>query len=91
MGAPLLPGFSLEQTFFGFSPSDRTQMHSVLFDILWYGEGRWDWNTIYNMPVFLRTFYIDKINKKHSEITERNKKQHSAAKTQTHTPPYQKK
>ena len=31
---------------------------------MWHGEGRWDWNTIYNMPVFLRNFWIDSINKK---------------------------
>lgn len=32
--------------------------------MMWYGAGRWDWNTIYNMPVFLRNFWIDSINKK---------------------------
>lgn len=32
--------------------------------MMWHGEGRWDWNTIYNMPVFLRNFWIDAINRK---------------------------
>ena len=63
MEAPLLPGFRLDQTFFGLSPDDRPKIHSLLFDIVWAGEGRWSWETIYNMPIFLRSFYIKKIEK----------------------------
>ena len=62
--APFLPGFKLDQTFFGFNAKDRVALHKNLFDLMWHGEGRWDWNTIYNMPVFLRNFWIDSINKK---------------------------
>jgi len=54
----------LDQTFFGFNAKDRVALHKNLFDLMWHGEGRWDWNTIYNMPVFLRNFWIDSINKK---------------------------
>jgi hypothetical protein len=61
--APLLPGFKLDQTFFGFNVKDRVKLHKNLFDMMWHGEGRWDWNTVYNMPVFLRNFWIDSINK----------------------------
>jgi len=60
--APLPPCFNLGETFFGFKPEDRVTLHSGIFDLLWAGEGRWDWQTIYNMPVFLRSFYIKKIN-----------------------------
>jgi len=61
--APLLPGFKLDQTFFGFNPEDRVKLHGQLFDLLWVGEGRWDWDTLYSMPIHLRSFYIKKINK----------------------------
>jgi hypothetical protein len=37
--------------------------------MIWFGEGRWDWDTVYNMPIFLRNFWIKKIN----EITESRK------------------
>jgi hypothetical protein len=30
--------------------------------MIWFGEGRWDWDTVYNMPIFLRNFWIKKIN-----------------------------
>lgn len=60
--APLLPGFPLEQTFFGFKPEDRIALHENIFNLIWHGEGRWDWDTIYTMPIFLRKFYIKQIN-----------------------------
>jgi hypothetical protein len=36
----------------------------LIFDLIWWGAGRWDWNTIYNMPIFLRTFWLQKLNDK---------------------------
>jgi len=62
MEAPLRPGFSLQQTFFGFKPEDRIILHESIFNLIWHGEGRWDWDTIYNMPIFLRRFYVTRIN-----------------------------
>jgi len=63
MGAPSKLGFQLDQTFFGYNKEDRPILHDKLFELLWAGEGRWDWNTIYNMPIFLRNFWIRKLNK----------------------------
>jgi len=56
-------GFRLEQTFFGFKPADRIMLHENIFNMIWWGEGRWDWDTIYTMPIFLRRFWMKKINK----------------------------
>jgi hypothetical protein len=67
MGAPSVPGFRLEQTFFGFKPEDRVVLHDSLFNLIWLGAGRWDWNTLYTMPVHIRRFWISKINKMHDE------------------------
>ena len=62
-GTPSLLGFNLEQTFFGFKPTDRITLHDNLFDLLWYGEGRWTWDDVYHMPIFLRRFWVKKLNK----------------------------
>lgn len=62
MGAPSLQRFRLEQSFFGLKPEDRPILHDQLFDLLWIGEGRWDFNTIYHMPIFLRNFWVKKLN-----------------------------
>lgn len=62
--APSKQGFRLDQTFFGFNSNDRIRLHKTLFDLIWAGAGRWDWDTVYNMPIFLRNFWIDSLNKK---------------------------
>ena len=86
--APLLPGFRLEQTFFGFKPEDRPQLHDQLFELIWAGDGRWDWNTIYNMPIFLRNFWIKKLNKIHNSKKQAlQKAQQSNKKTKVIKPP----
>jgi len=73
MGAPSRQHFQLGQTFFGFNSSYRIQLHETIFNMIWFGEGRWDWDTVYNMPVFLRNFWIKKIN----NIIEQQNKQHA--------------
>ena len=67
MEAPSKQGFNLEQTFFGFKPSDRVKLHEQIFDLIWVGEGRWTWTDIYHMPLFLRKFYIKKLNSIHEK------------------------
>ena len=59
---PSEPGFQLAQTFFGFKPADRATLHEILFDLVWQGEGRWDLETIYSMPIPMRRFWIKKFN-----------------------------
>jgi hypothetical protein len=79
MGAPSSQGFRLEQTFFGFKPSDRVKLHESLFNLLWYGEGRWDWNTLYTMPIYLRKYWIKKITKMIADEEQRRSQQQSMA------------
>jgi hypothetical protein len=67
MGAPSSQGFRLDQTFFGFKPEDRVLFHESLFNLVWAGQGRWDWETLYTMPVHIRRFWISKINKMQDE------------------------
>jgi len=57
-----MPGFRLEQTFFGFKPEDRVRLHENIFNLIWHGDGRWDWDDIYHMPIFLRNFWVKKVN-----------------------------
>lgn len=63
MEAPSKLGFRLDQTFFGFNPEHRIDLHDNLFNLLWHGDGRWDWDMLYNMPIFLRKFYVKRVNK----------------------------
>jgi hypothetical protein len=76
--APSLQGFLLTPTFFGFKPEDRVTLHDSLFNLLWYGAGRWDWQTLYTMPVHIRRFWISKINKMQDEASAAREKQNQA-------------
>lgn len=85
--APSILGFKLEQTFFGFKPKDRVQLHENIFNLLWHGEGRWDWDTIYNMPIFLRNFYVKRVNSIIQERIDRvEQQQKQRSRTTTKSP-----
>jgi hypothetical protein len=85
--APSNLGFKLDQTFFGFKPQDRVQLHENIFNLLWHGEGRWDWDTIYNMPIFLRKFYIKRVNSIIQERIDRaEQQQKQRSRTATKSP-----
>lgn len=47
------------------------------------GEGRWDWNTLYNLPVHIRKFWIRKLNKKIEEQNAKIEQQTTKSKTPT--------
>ena len=85
--APSNLGFKLDQTFFGFNPQYRVQLHENIFNLLWHGEGRWDWDTIYNMPIFLRKFYIKRVNSIIQERIDRaEQQQKQRSRTATKSP-----
>jgi hypothetical protein len=65
-----MPCFNLAPTFFGFKPEHQVQLHDQLFELVWAGEGRWDWDTIYNLPIHLRKFWVTKLNKSRSELNQ---------------------
>lgn len=65
-GALSPPGFNLTQDFFGLKPEDAVKLHDQIFDLVWVGEGRWNWETVYHMPIHIRNFWIRKINHKTS-------------------------
>ena len=67
---PLPPDFKLDQTFFGFNAAYRVKLHENLFELIWAGEGRWDWETVYNLPIRIRKLWVTNINKKRTQDAE---------------------
>ena len=47
----------MDQTFFIPNTNFKKQIHQEIFNLVWVREGRWDWNTVYNWPIWLRRFY----------------------------------
>jgi hypothetical protein len=37
-------------------------MHKVIFSMVYYGKGGFNFEDLYNMPVFLRNFYLKEMN-----------------------------
>lgn len=52
--------------FFHLTPETTSQSRHNLFEeihsIVFHGNGGYDWNTIYNMPIWLRKFTAHKMN-----------------------------
>ena len=47
--------------FFGLNLSYRKHLHSHIFDLIFHGNGGFNFTDVYNMPVWARKFYIGKI------------------------------
>lgn len=69
-------------TFFGLTTSEIPRFRKNLFkqihEIVFHGKGGYDWDTIYNMPIWLRKFTFHEIqefyNKEQKEIDKANAK-----------------
>ena len=57
-------------TFFGLTQVDRINIFSEIHEIVFHGNGGYDWETIYNMPLWLRKFTFNKIKKWYQDQEE---------------------
>jgi hypothetical protein len=50
----------LDLTFFGLTSEvakeSRVNLFTQIHEIVFYGQGGYDWETVYNMPIWLRKF-----------------------------------
>jgi len=55
----------LDLTFFGLTLNTASQARVNLFtqihEIVFHGQGGYDWETVYNMPIWLRKFTFNKM------------------------------
>ena len=53
--------------FFGLTfdnaPQQRNSLFKQIHEIVFHGKGGYDWNTVYNMPIWLRRFTFNEIQK----------------------------
>jgi hypothetical protein len=61
-------------SFFGLTydlvPQAKISLFSQIHQIVFHGKGGYDWNTVYNMPVWLRKFIFNEIKKYYDEEKE---------------------
>ena len=60
--------------FFGLTSNNiapaRASLFSQIHQIVFYGNGGYDWHTVYNMPIWLRRFTFNEIKKHFEEENE---------------------
>ena len=63
--------FQLDLTFFGLTSEIAKQVRVNLFtqihEIVFYGQGGYDWETVYNMPIRFRKFTFHTMKKHYDE------------------------
>ena len=62
-------------TFFGLTPKYRVQFQSYIFDLIYHSNGGFSYQDVYHMPVYLRQFYIQKLNKMFTDQKKEAEKQ----------------
>jgi hypothetical protein len=66
-------------TFFGLTIDTILQSRTAIFkqihQIVFHGNGGYDWHTVYNMPIWLRRFTFNEIRKHFEEENEAIQKQ----------------
>ena len=69
--------YPLGLTFFGLSHEYRMYLFTQIHEIIFHGNGGYDYNTIYNMPIWLRNFTFNKLKEhyqpKEDDVVEKSK------------------
>jgi hypothetical protein len=65
----------LDLTFFGLTQDYRLSLFSQIHEIIFHGNGGYDWSTIYNMPIWLRRFTFNKLKEHYDKQNEEAEKQ----------------
>ena len=66
--------FQLLSTFFGLTPQYRVSLFSQIHEIVFHGKGGYDYETIYNMPIWLRNFTFNKMKEHYDKEAAEMKK-----------------
>ena len=75
-----LSTFQSELVSFGLATTSRISIFKEIHEIIFHGQGGYDWETVYNMPIWLRRFtfntlkeYYEKQNESSTASTDPNK------------------
>lgn len=56
--------------FFTLTPEYRSALFTQIHEIVFHGKGGYDWDTVYNMPVWLRRFTYNTMNEFYAKEQE---------------------
>jgi hypothetical protein len=69
--------YQLVLTFFGLTSTHRFNLFSQIHEIVFHGKGGYDWDTVYNMPIWLRKFTFNKLKEWYDKEQEAVDKQNN--------------
>ena len=67
--------FLLILPFFGLTAEYRSSLFSQIHEIIFHGNGGYDWYTVYTMPIWLRNFTYKKLEEHYKKIEDQQNKQ----------------
>ena len=70
-------------TFFGLTPKYREYVFSRIHEIVFYGQGGYDWDTVYHLPVRYREFIYNQIREHYEKQAKDAEKQQKSLKSKT--------
>ncbi len=66
--------------FFGLQPKDRKAIHTEIFHLCYFGKGGFNQTEVYELPIYLRKFYLytlsEQIKKENKEAKKASKRKH---------------
>ena len=68
-------------TFFGLTPKYREHVFTRIHEIVFFGKGGYDWDTVYNMPIRYRDFIYKQIREHYEKQNKETEKQQKSLKT----------
>lgn len=60
----------MELTFFGLTQQYRFNLFKTIHEVVFHGGGGYDWHTIYEMPIWLRTFTFNSLKEHYDKLKE---------------------
>lgn len=69
--------------FFGLTPEYRIYLFKQIHEIVFHGNGGYDWDTIYNMPIWLRKTTFNLMKEHYDKQNEEAEKQQNMLKNKT--------
>ena len=75
--------FLFQLTFFGLTPEYRLYLFKQIHEIVFNGQGGYDWTTVYNMPIWLRKFTFETLREHYEKQAEEMSKQQNMMKNKS--------
>ena len=75
--------FLFPLTFFGLTPEYRPSIFKQIHEIVFHGQGGYDWDTVYHMPLWLRRTTFNLMKEHYDKQSEENEKQQNMLKNKS--------